>query len=103
MAKSPTTFTTLIPMERRWTEQLHLTLRFLMDKLIKTGFTEIINKQNRTSENEGIKYIENEMKEGLDKSFKFAKAKVKDPTAINGYMMPAVGSDVIIRIASIGV
>lgn len=88
-----------IPMERRWTEQLHLTLRFLMDKLIKTGFTEIINKQNR-SENEGIKYIENEMKEGLNRSFKFAKAKVKDPTAINGYMMPAVGSDMIIRIAS---
>ena len=72
-----------IPLERQWLECMHLVLRFLMDRLIVSGWTDIVNDEFDSSE-EGMRFIEDQMR-GEDikiASFRmFGVGRCDDPTA----------------------
>lgn len=72
-----------IPVERQWIENMHLVLRFLMDRLISSGWTDIINDEFASPE-QGMLFIEEQMR-GEDIKIghfrMYAKGKHDDPSA----------------------
>eukprot|EP00466_Bigelowiella_natans_P017300 jgi/Bigna1/84482/fgenesh1_pg.141_\ len=74
------------PMERRWSENMHLVFRFLRDKIMAHVFTDIVNTELGTPQ-EGMKQTENDLQAApFDMTkFKFRACEVKDRSAAGGF------------------
>lgn len=90
-----------IPMQRRWSEGLHLVLRFCMDKMIKAGWTDILNDEWE-GETQGKIYIENTMSSAplSINSFEIKVGRSKDSSAEGKWCHRTLSYAEICRVAA---